>query len=65
MKKFLKDLGKGAEDFLYLCSNFPNRWYEKVKQDIFIGSQIINIIWHENFERNFNCTELTAWKAIK
>jgi hypothetical protein len=65
MKEFLKVLGKGAEDFLYLRIKFPNRSDNKYKQDIFFGSQIRNFMLDENFERNFNYTELTAWRSIK
>ena len=37
VKKFLKVLGNGGEDFLYLRSKFPNRSNDKVKLDIFVG----------------------------
>jgi len=46
MKKLLKVLGKGAEDFLYLRIKFPNRGDDKFKQDIFFGSQIRNVMFH-------------------
>jgi hypothetical protein len=46
MKKFLKALGKGAEDFLYLRIKFPNRGDNKFKQDIFFDSQIRNIMFY-------------------
>jgi hypothetical protein len=53
VKKFLKALDKGGEDFLYLRIKFPNRGDDKVEQDIFVGSQIGNIMLDENFERSF------------
>jgi hypothetical protein len=40
MKKFLKVLEKGGEDFLYLRIKLPNRGDDKVNQDIFVGLQI-------------------------
>ena len=45
MKKFLKVLEKGGEDFLYLRIKFQNRSDDKVNQDIFVGLQIGNLCW--------------------
>jgi hypothetical protein len=45
MKKFLKVLEKGGEDFLCLRIKFPNGSDDKVNQDIFVGLQIGNLCW--------------------
>ena len=66
MKNFVKQLGKSkSEGFAFLCSKFPNISETKLKEGIFVGPQIREVLKDPNFEKELTSIELDAWKAFK
>jgi len=56
-------LNRRGEDFLCIHNKFPNVIDNKVKHRIFVGPQIMKVVFDKNFERKLNSTELAAWKS--
>lgn len=47
--------------FQYICSSFPGLSIENMKQGIFNGPDIQNLIKDDNFVNSLNVTESYAW----
>jgi hypothetical protein len=47
----VKALDEGDDGFLYLCNKSPNLTDAKIKEGIFVGPQIRNAMFDENFDR--------------
>lgn len=65
MKQFAKALKNDKPAFLYLKKKFPKISDAKIKEGIFIGPQIRQLILDNNFEAKMDETELSAWSAFK
>ena len=65
MKDFVKQLGKSKfSGFAFLCSKFPNIREAKLKEGIFVGPQIREVLKDPKFERELTSIELCAWKHL-
>jgi len=60
MKKFVKGMGKIGCGFEYLRNKFPNVSDTKIKEGIFIGSQIRELMQDKQFDEDLNETERNA-----
>ena len=66
MKNFVKAMAKvNSEGFQYLCGKFPKITTAKLKEGIFVGPQIREVLNDPNFEDTLNLVELKAWLAFK
>ena len=65
MKNFVKALDKLNDAFTYLHSMFPRIRYAKIKERIFVGSQIRKVIGDKHFQDLLNGKDLEAWVAFK
>ena len=65
MKNSVKAINEGEAAFTYLCEKFPRLSEAKLKEGIFIGSQIRDIIKDEYFDRLLPGDEKTAWDSFK
>lgn len=65
MKQFVKALPKNGDCFKYICNKFPALSYQKVKEGVFVGSQIRKLILDTNSEEAMNDTEKDAWVAFR
>ena len=60
MKNFVKQLGKSKSNgFAFLCNKFPKISEAKLKEGIFVGPQIREVL------KELTSIELSAWKAFK
>jgi len=65
IKNFVKAMGKtNSEGFQYLKEKFPKVSAAKLKEGIFIGPQIRELIKDYNFVRRLNTAEQEAWQAF-
>lgn len=65
MKNFVKRLGKtNSEGFLYLVAKFPKISNAKIKEGIFDGPQIRQLMHDLNFEETLEYNELEAWQSF-
>lgn len=65
MKQYVKALDKNGNCFKYLCSKFPFLSEAKLKEGIFVGPQIRNLMQDEQFENTMTKREKEAWTAFK
>jgi len=65
MKNFVKDMDKTGRGFEYLRNNFPNVSDAKIKEDIFIGPQIRELMQDKQFDEDLNETERNALLSFK
>ena len=65
MKQFVKALDKESAAFEYLTQKFPQLSEAKIKEGIFVGPQIRQLITDNQFEEKMNDLQLTAWKAFR
>jgi len=65
MKNFVKAMCKESSDFLYLKEKFPAISDAKIKEGIFVGPQIRQLIEDNVFEQKLSATEKAAWVAFK
>ena len=66
MKNFVKQLGKSKSNgFAFLCNKFPKISEAKLKEGIFVGPQIREVLKDPDFEKELTSIELRAWKAFK
>jgi hypothetical protein len=54
MKNFVKALDRNSVGFMYLKHKFPSLSDAKIKEGIFIGPQIRELIKYEQFEEQLN-----------
>jgi hypothetical protein len=65
MKQFVKVLQRDGNCFKYLCSKFPGLSEVKLKDGIFVGSDIRKLISDEMFETTMWNVEREAWIVLK
>ena len=65
MKNFLKALHKNGAAFQHLSTVFPGLSAAKLKEGIFVGPQIREVLKDTDFEELLNLKELRAWEAFK
>jgi len=56
---------KQSSGFLYLKEKFPAISDAKIKEGIFVGPQVRQLIENNVFEQKLNATEKAAWVAFK
>mgnify|MGYP003465453868 FL=1 len=65
MKNFVKALGKTeSEGFQYLVEKFPKISAAKLKEGVFVGPQIREVLKDHGFEESLTSDEKEAWKAF-
>jgi hypothetical protein len=65
MKTFVKATDRNLDGFQYLKLKFPILSDAKIKEGIFVGPQITELLKDEHFECVSNSLELEAWKSFK
>ncbi|GFY31598.1 uncharacterized protein TNCV_4199101 [Trichonephila clavipes] len=65
MKQFVKALDKEGECFKYLCEQFPGLSDAKLKEGIFVGSDIRKLLKDETFVTKMGMKEKNAWNSFK
>ena len=65
MKNFVKALHKNGAAFHHLSTVFPGLSAAKLKESIFVGPQIREVLKDTDFEELLNLKELRAWEAFK
>ena len=65
MKNFVKAVDKSGRAFQYLRAKFQRLSEAKLKEGIFIGPQIRNLLDDAVFERTLTPVEKNAWLAFK
>ena len=65
MENFVKALHKNGADFQHLSTVFPDLSAAKLKEGIFVGPQIREVLKDTDFEELLNLKELRAWEAFK
>ena len=65
MKNFVKALHKNGAAFQHLSTVFPGLSPAKLKEGIFVGPQIREVLKDTDFEELLNLKELRAWEAFK
>ena len=65
MKNFVKALHKNGAVFQHLSIVFPGLSVAKLKEGIFVGPQIREVLKDTDFEELLNLNELRVWEAFK
>ena len=65
MKNFVKALHKNGAAFQHLSTVFPGLSAVKLKEGIFVGPKIREVLKDTDFEDLLNLKELRAWEAFK
>ena len=65
MKNFVKAMNQGEAAFSYLWEKFPRLSEAKLKEGIFIGPQIRDLIKDEYFDKLLQGNEKEAWDSFK
>ena len=65
MKNFVKALHKNRAAFQHLSTVFPGLSAAKLKEGIFVGPHIWEVLKDTDFEELLNLKELRAWEAFK
>jgi len=65
MKSFVKGMVKTGRGFEYVRNTFPNVSDAKIKEGIFIGTQIMELMQDKEFDEDLNETEGHAWLSFK
>ena len=65
MKNFVKAIDKAGDAFLYLKEKFPKLSEAKIKEGIFVGPQIRELMLDETFSSKLKPKEKKAWIAFK
>ena len=65
MKQMVKAMDKTLSAFNYLVEECPNLRGAKIKEGIFVGPQIRQLIFDSSFDASMNDIELEAWVAFK
>ena len=64
-KNFVKAMHKNGAAFQHLSTVFPGLSAAKLKEGIFVGPQIRQVLKDTDFEELLNLKELRAWEAFK
>jgi len=65
MKNFVKRMAKTGRGFQYVRNKFPNVSDAKIKEGIFIGPRIRELMQDKQFDEDLNETERNAWLSFK
>ena len=65
MKNFGKGIDKTCRGFQYVRNDFPNMSDAKIKEGIFIGPQIRELMQDKHFDEDLNESERNAWLSFK
>jgi len=65
MKNFVKGMDKTGHGFEYVRNKFRNVSDTKIKEGIFIGPQIRELMQDKLFDEDLNETERNAWLSFK
>lgn len=65
MKNFVKALDKSGSTFQYLCQKFPAISDAKLREGIFVGPQIRQVMLDDKFDKVMNPKEISAWSCFK
>jgi len=65
IKNFVKGMIKTGHGFEYVRNKFPNVNDAKIKEGIFIGPQIREMMQDEQFDEDLNEIERNAWLSFK
>ena len=65
MKQFVKALDKDSATFKYLCKIFPQISDAKLREGIFVGPQIRQVMSDSEFDTIMTESEVTAWRSFK
>jgi hypothetical protein len=65
MKNFVKAMDKNGAGFMYMKHKFPRLSDATIKDGIFAGPQIRELIKDEQFEEQLNEVGKAAWQAFK
>jgi len=65
MKNFVKGMDKTSHGFEYVRNKFPNVSDTKIKESIFTGPQIRELMQDKQFDEDLNETERNAWLLFK
>ena len=60
MKNFVKGMDKTGRVFQYVKNKFPNVTEAKIKEGVFIGPQIREMMQDKQFDEDLNETERNA-----
>lgn len=65
IKNFVKALDRTGRGFLYLKQKFPRVSEAKIKEGIFVGPQIRELMKNSEFDDMLTDVELRAWRAFR
>jgi len=65
MENFVKGTDKTGHGFEYVRNKFPNVSDANIKEGIFIGPQVGELMQYEQFDEDLNETERNAWLSFK
>ena len=65
MKNFVKGMDKTGRELEYVMNKFPNVSDAKIKEGIFIGPQIRELMQDKQFDEDLNETERNAWCNLR
>ena len=65
MKNFVKAMDKTGSGFMYLSRKFPRMTEAKIKEGVFIGPQIRQLLQDSEFDQALFGKEKLAWQAFK
>jgi len=65
MKNYVKGMDKTGRGFEYLRNKFANASDAKIKEGIFIGPQIKEMMQDKQFDEDLSETERNAWLSFK
>jgi hypothetical protein len=65
MKNFVKAMDRDGQGFLYLQRTFPRISNAKMKEGIFIGPQIRELMEDQDFERSLNESEKAVGRSFQ
>ena len=65
MKNFVKAMDCDGQGFFYLQRKFPKISDAKIKEEIFIGPQIRELMKDQDIERSLNESEKAVWRSFQ
>ena len=65
MKNFVKAMNQDGAAFKYICTKFHVLSQAKLKEGIFVGPQINQLLKDEDFDHTLSGTEKVAWNAFQ
>ena len=65
MKNFVKGMDRTGKGFTYLKTKFPRVSDAKIKEGIFVGPQIRELMRDQNFDKELTDDENSAWVSFK